>query len=246
MDGLLYEALGLNVEKREMITIVGAGGKTTTMFRLAKELKTIGKRVLVTTTTAIFKPEKSCYDSLIIGSSIEDAIIKPKKGTVTVLGKSISPEGKLMGITSEIINRIFHMEIFDYILIEGDGSKRKPIKAPGSHEPVIPNKATITIGLIGLDSIGKAIKDENVHRAEIFCDITASTVGELIDCHKIVKLIQSPYGLFKGVPLGSKKFLILNKADTIARRTQGEWIKDYLIRENNNIDDIVIGCMSNY
>ena len=245
MDGLLYEALGLKEAKREMITIVGAGGKTTTMFRLAKELRSIGKRVLVTTTTAIFEPERSYYDSLVINPTI-NKLIEPKEGTVTVMGKCISQEGKLLGVTSEIINQIFDAKIFDYILVEGDGSKRKPIKAPGSHEPVIPHRTTRTIGLIGLDSIGTTINDENVHRPELFSYITGSRIGSIIDSCKVVKLIISPEGLFKGVDLNSKKYLVLNKAEGLERINQGQWIKDALIRENTNIDGIVIGSMSNY
>lgn len=52
----LKEALGF--ERGEMISLIGAGGKTTTMFRLAQELRDEGRKVLVTTTTKIFKPNK--------------------------------------------------------------------------------------------------------------------------------------------------------------------------------------------
>jgi hypothetical protein len=50
----LTEALG--IEAREMISLVGAGGKTTLMFRLAKELSLSGKRLVTTTTTKILEP----------------------------------------------------------------------------------------------------------------------------------------------------------------------------------------------
>src|SRR5579884_2692577 len=39
-----------------LIAIVGAGGKTTTMYTLADELAAQGKRVITTTTTQIFIP----------------------------------------------------------------------------------------------------------------------------------------------------------------------------------------------
>ncbi len=62
--GLLSEALG--IQSREVISLVGAGGKTTLMFRLAKELSLSGKKVVTTTTTKILKPTPGETGSLFI------------------------------------------------------------------------------------------------------------------------------------------------------------------------------------
>ena len=52
----LSEALSLDLHRECIITIVGAGGKTTLMFRLADELAKSGLRVVVTTTVKIYRP----------------------------------------------------------------------------------------------------------------------------------------------------------------------------------------------
>ena len=44
-----------NIKKSDVVTITGAGGKTSLMFALANELSTLGK-VLVTSTTKIYVP----------------------------------------------------------------------------------------------------------------------------------------------------------------------------------------------
>ena len=49
-----------------LANIVGAGGKTTTMYTLASELAQRGKRVITTTTTNIFFPQKGETDTLIV------------------------------------------------------------------------------------------------------------------------------------------------------------------------------------
>ncbi len=41
------------IQPHDVVAFVGAGGKTTAMFRLAEELVTQGKRVVVTTTTKL-------------------------------------------------------------------------------------------------------------------------------------------------------------------------------------------------
>lgn len=56
----------LDIENSSIVSIVGAGGKTTLMFQLAQELKDKG-RVLVTTTTKIYVPDKRQFDYLVIG-----------------------------------------------------------------------------------------------------------------------------------------------------------------------------------
>lgn len=62
----LSKKLGLNFNEKEVISFVGAGGKTITIDMLAAELKDEGMTVLSTTSTAIFMP-KSGYDTIFVG-----------------------------------------------------------------------------------------------------------------------------------------------------------------------------------
>ncbi|HCU68388.1 MAG TPA: hypothetical protein DGF30_04015, partial [Desulfomicrobium sp.] len=49
-------AFALDLPAAGLLSIVGAGGKTTAMFRLARELGERGLRVACATTTRIFRP----------------------------------------------------------------------------------------------------------------------------------------------------------------------------------------------
>ncbi len=139
---------------------------------------------------------------------------KVKPGTITCLGKSLSKkDNKLIGIDKEQIDAIYDAGCFDTIIVEGDGAKRKPIKAPGTNEPEIPQTTTLTLGVIGLDALGKPITDENVHRWQQFCEVTHAEENEPIDESIIALLITSPHGLFKNAPKSSRRMVFLNKAD---------------------------------
>lgn len=74
----LYEKLNLNIKTGEIISLVGGGGKTTTLYMLANELKNKNKKVLVTTTTAIYSPERG-YDYYFLGL-LHDYFI-PREGS---------------------------------------------------------------------------------------------------------------------------------------------------------------------
>lgn len=238
----LYEELNISLEKRELISITGGGGKTTSMFKLGKELLSKGKKVLISTTTAIFKPRKDCYENLYLTKNTDYKDIRGSASGLTIIGKEISKNGKLMGISGEIIDEIFKMKTFDYIIVEADGSKRKSIKAPASHEPVIPSLSTQIIALIGMDCLYKKIYEENVHRADKFCSVTNSKIGDLITEDTIYSLIISKDGIFKGSPIKSKKHLILNKVENEERERVCQEIKDKALL--NKIDiNIISGSM---
>ncbi|HQE66752.1 MAG TPA: selenium cofactor biosynthesis protein YqeC [Bacillota bacterium] len=209
----LYSQVNIDKWKKVMICLVGAGGKTSAMFRLAKELSTEGKKVLVTTTTAIYYPSESQNAQTVIADLLLPDLFKSIRSGITVYGRALSKEGKLLGVDPEYLDALFLKGIFDYIIVEGDGSKGRSLKAPGEHEPVIPSLASKVLGLIGLDCVGKKVCPENVHRPEMFCNITGCREGDIIDADMIGRLIAHEEGLFKAVPSRAERYVVLNKAD---------------------------------
>ena len=124
--------------------LIGSGGKTSTMLALADELGRTA-RVIVCTTTRILPPEVlGAHGVVCIGQTAEK-------------GKLAAPEASFAQLT----------QWADFVLVEADGSKRLPVKAHESYEPVIPPEANQTIALFGLSGLGKLIR-EVAHRAELY------------------------------------------------------------------------------
>lgn len=235
----------IDLSSREIISVVGGGGKTTTIFKLASELKSLNRRVLITTTTAMYKPSTDLYDNLVIlenGQTLEGSL---RKGNITVLGRCISPENKLLGVNSSFINDVYIQGFFDFILVEADGSKKRPIKAPALHEPVIPDSTCKTIGVIGIDALGKSINEANVHRPELFTKVTNSSLGDIITEEIIGKLVISKDGLFKGTPSTSKRYLLLNKVDNELQMQKARLIGNIIINKGFSIEGLLAGSMAN-
>lgn len=240
----IYEALDINLDQNELVCFVGAGGKTTALFKLAQELKHHRKKVLVTTTTAIFYPEEGDCDEVIVDSSQDSGIFTGvTEGSIIGFGKEHSPDNKLLGVERESIDELYQKKVFHYILVEGDGSKRRPIKAPASYEPVIPDSATKTVGLIGLDAIGKRIGNDCVHRPELFCKVTGSEMDDVIDEGKVARLILSPEGLFKALPEGCRKYLLLNKAESEQRERSAMSVTELVKKGGGSIHGFIVANM---
>lgn len=235
----------LEIEKNDykVISIAGGGGKTTTMNRLAKELSQDGKKVLITTTTAMMMPDSGDYDYFITEEEfLEDPKVlelSAERGKIAVLIGTMIRIDKVKGVEMPIVDQIKEMEIYDHIIVETDGAKRKPIKAPREDEPLNPYSTDLVIGVIGLDSLGKKIEEENVHRVEILKKILNITDEKYIDEEIIAKLAAHPQGLFKNA-VGKDQVLILNKADDYNLRERGEKIRDLLQEKNTRIKDILV------
>ena len=234
----IIEVLDLNTTKKHLISIVGAGGKTTLLYSLAKELRKSNKKILLSTTTHIFIPPKDIYDDMYINSD-RKALLKYaesiRNNGIYVLGSQITDEGKIKGIDISLVDELFNLQVFDFIIVEADGSKRKPIKAPAGWEPVVPEQTTINIGVIGLDSIGMTANEENVHRLDEFCSITQCSPGDEINEVMIAKLIDHPQGLFKNTPTQAKKVVLLNKADSIILAEKGKTIGTMVMKDDVKI-----------
>ena len=144
------------ISKKDIITIVGAGGKTSLMYSASSLLRKDYK-VLVTTTTHIYIPDKSIYDEIIMLNDFPNenyhSILQNNINGVYVIGIHIVNNLKIKVLTFDLLH------YFDIVIIEGDGSKEKSLKGWRDSEPVIYPKTTKTIGVVDISSIGLDINE---------------------------------------------------------------------------------------
>ncbi len=217
-----------------IITVVGGGGKTSFIFTLAKEAAALGKSVLITTTTAMFNPEyfesadndsaspAQPFDQLFIGPAHSLCTRACEPGKILVAANDHNPKRKkLIGYSPEDLSPLLNSPQFDLILIEGDGARMRPVKAPADHEPVIPSQTQMVVGCIGLDCLGMPLDDTHVHRPELLADLARQAAGDPITEQTLVSLIESDQGLFKSAGKRMVRTIVLNKADTPELVQQG-------------------------
>jgi probable selenium-dependent hydroxylase accessory protein YqeC len=238
-----------------VIALVGAGGKTRALFALGEALSARGQDVVLTTTTHVFDPRlepERVFDQVVLdpayagspapgadpASLWEQVPSRPDRGRRLVLASSALPaEGKLRGIAPAWVDQLAGEGIF--VLVEADGSRGKPVKAPGAHEPVIPAATQAVLGLVGLDCLGCPMDDTTVHRPERFGAVTGCAPGAPIHLSHLAALIRSPRGLFKGTPAEARRVLLLNKADRCPR-TPTDLLHDLCAAEPPGVDLILV------
>ena len=110
--------------------------------------------------------------------------------------------------------------VADTVLLEADGAKRHPCKAPAAHEPVLLRSSDIVMVAAGLSAVGKPLQDV-CFRLEAACTLLAVPPETPLTPALLAKLLVSEAGGRKSV--GTRKFYaILNQADDEARRAAGK------------------------
>ncbi len=235
----------LCLEPRGVMSFVGGGGKTSLMFHLARQLALAGMRVLTTTTTRIFVPTTEQSATVLVANAPEE-ILRQSEAChretrhITAAAELMADTGKLKGFAPEAIRTFAASGRFDWILVEADGSARRPLKAPAAHEPVIPPDTTILIALAGLEVIGSPLTGELVFRLELAGKLMGLSAGETITESALARLLAHPAGAFKGAPPEARRFIFLNKADTPLRREAAARVAAELRRHAPPVAEAVI------
>jgi probable selenium-dependent hydroxylase accessory protein YqeC len=226
MPDTIAEALGL--PERGLLSLVGAGGKTTVMFRLAAELTARGLRVACATTTKIFPPSPD-QARIVLAENNEhflDACRESMAQGRPVCVAWRAESGKLLGLPPEFIHRLLDSGICDWVLVEADGARGLPLKAPAEHEPVIPERSTHVLALAGLTAIGTALDEAHVCRSGRYAELSGLPPNAPVTPESVARVCNHPHGMFKGAPANARCMLWLNQADTPNAFAHGHEILD--------------------
>ena len=238
---------GLGLGQNGVISLVGAGGKTSLMFRLARELSASGETVLTTTTTKILRPTSEQSKHLVISDSPAEIVkragdILQHSPHVSAAANILSHREKLTGFPPETIEALWNSNLFRWIIIEADGAARRPLKAPAPHEPVIPACTNWAIGVLGLSVLGKPLDADNVFRPELVANISGLKKGMGITGETLCSVLVHRHGIFKGTPAAAQKIAFLNQADLPGLAKAGHGIIEGLAgNKNTGLSRVVIG-----
>ncbi|HVP21457.1 MAG TPA: selenium cofactor biosynthesis protein YqeC [Anaerolineaceae bacterium] len=209
------------VKGRFEAALVGAGGKTTAMFRLAQQLE--GK-VFLTTTTHLGLDQVALADQhFVVRNPLElEAILPGPAGKTILFSGPATDDGRVSSLNPETLNRLheFSKEKNIHLLIEADGSRGLPLKAPADHEPAIPSWIERVIVVVGMKGLDQPLGPDWVHRAERFGAIAGILAGAAITSDAISKVLVDSEGGLKNIPFNAERIVLLNQADTAELQAQ--------------------------
>ena len=238
---LLSQALRLSpqldINRGSAIAFVGAGGKTTAIFQLARELS---PPVLVTTTTHLGAWQIPLADHHIIAREKSD-LIDLEFRDITLITDSIQGD-RVVGVKEDILYWLCaYIRTHNItLLIEADGSRQKALKASNEHEPVIPESVDIVIVTTGLNGLGKTLNEENVHHPQLFSTLSGLPFNESITSDALVRVLTHLNGGLKNIPPRARRIVLLNQADTPESQSIGGKMSAPLLE---HFDSVIVGSL---
>jgi len=235
MDINLSKALRLS--KTPRVAFVGSGGKTSALSTLAQELS---KPLVVSTTTHLGIWQTGFADQhIILCEDIDWEIIEENLSSGIILITQKPDGDRLSGLSVAQINKVFDICESHHLplLLECDGSRQLPLKAPGSNEPPIPEFVETVVVVAGLAGLGKSLDKYTVYNPEIFSRLGNLPIGEVISVGAIENVISHKQGGLKNIPNNAKRILLLNQADTPSLQNQAGKIAKKL---QSNFSSVIV------
>jgi probable selenium-dependent hydroxylase accessory protein YqeC len=224
----------LHIAEDEVVALVGGGGKTSAMFRLAREVVDRGGNAITTTTTRIFAAQIALAPAHVpAGEATRERIASALAAHrhMLVIGDTNPRDGKADGVSLELFARLRSWFPQACLLNEADGSRMRPFKAPAAHEPVIPVETTLVLPVVGADVFGQTLDADHVHRPELVSALTGAPLGTPITPEIVARVLAHPEGGRKGVPAGGRVVVMINKVETLPDRKPADETAERLLRD---------------
>ena len=175
--------LALGISSGDMVAFVGAGGKSSAILAIAGELSEAGMTVLVVSTTKLFVSEAEKIGPLVLSEDTDELRAKSKEAlsrgsSAVVVGSGLLSKNRVGGVEPSAVSSL--ASLADVVLVEADGSRRRPIKGTADHEPVLPDSATLVVAVGNISAFGMPVDEEYVHRPELFSKLTGIGPGQSI------------------------------------------------------------------
>ncbi len=219
--GPLLDALGLG-KPGGVVSLVGAGGKTSLALWLLEEAHAAGWPAVYATTTHMLEPVLRPQEVLVLAmeegwrAHLNEAlaarcvVFLAAERTEEVDEAPGAPllEGrfhrrKVRGLPLDEVDALARDRPEVLFLVEADGARHRWLKAPAAHEPQVPRSTALFLPVAAAAAVGRPLDGETVHRPEEAAALLGLEVGARLTPQAVAALLAHPQGGLKGAPPGA-------------------------------------------
>lgn len=236
----LIQALG--IEGTRLVALCGAGGKTSLLSALVREWASqSGERILATTTTKLSADELRGPWIPYLADDAAGIVSRAANAcALLVYSRHDTARSRLRGFVPEVIDAVAARGAFTRVIVETDGARRLPLKAPDENEPVFPASADAVVAVAGLSGLGTTLSDNTVFRPERWTALTGLPPRAAVTAESLARVIMHPEGLMRGAPLESRRVVFLNQVDLPGRAALAEAVLGHMETLDGHIPDCVV------
>jgi len=233
----------LHIKPSQCVSIMGAGGKSTLMNRLADELNVLGRTVVLSSTTNYHRPKFLQAEQLFLTRDTPDWLdrlgtLARRWNRLLVLHHALGND-MVKGIDVAAIRKI-HERIPDAIVIvKTDGARKRWFKAPNQSEPVIPPWSQLCITVVNREILGQPLTDALVHRPERVAELTGLSLGHPTTAQPVSTVLTHPQTYSAKIPAGAQRVVYISHVRSQAELAQAEAIASHV--DWDAVDHVVAG-----
>jgi probable selenium-dependent hydroxylase accessory protein YqeC len=195
--------LDLLAARSGLVCAVGAGGKKSTLYRLAEAHLLAGTaRIGLTCTVTMGPPPRTLPAERLVAAPETLAADVPAlalRHRLLAYAQPSAKPGRIGGVRGELIARLHADGGFAITLIKADGARMRWLKAPRENEPVLPEGATTVLPVVSARALGQPLDQASAHRVDRVAAVTGAAIGEPLRPAHLARLLASAEGSLQRV-----------------------------------------------
>ena len=223
IEASLCEAL--DVRPGMLVALVGAGGKTSLMYGLGRELARQGRPALLTTTTKIRFPGKDQAGEVVLGEengrTVEEIRSRFARGAVVVAGRGRIEE-KIAGFGPHFVESLKCADPLWTVVAECDGALGKSLKVPREGEPPVAESTDVYVVVVGGDCFGVPVGSQEIFNPEMVAAVAEVNLSAVVDREVVVRVVASGRSYLGRRPPSAKCSVFINKIGVEGFERSGE------------------------
>lgn len=181
-----------------VVAVTGAGGKKTTIHRLAA---LHDGRVGITCTALVppFPKRLGAAEVIAAPDALLERVAQAAGESRLVAFACPSPKrGRLGGLPPDLVAQVHRGAGFDVTYVKADGARGRWVKAPREDEPLVPAGTGVLIPVVSAQALGRPLDERIAHRVERVAAVTGCRPGATLTPALLGRLLASGDGALRG------------------------------------------------
>ena len=205
----LENAFELN--RGEVVSFIGAGGKTSLLVSMGYELAEAGWRVLATTTTHLAAEQLAFFPGALKADADASVISQALSDYKFVLLYDEIRAGRVYGPPLEWTKQLLDRVDSDILLVEADDARGLPFKAPLAGEPRIPAETSLVVSVSSLSALGTPLDSDHVYNPGAMIEKYGFVENSPVKSPWLAQVLRDEELGLRGIPDAARVLVYLNQ-----------------------------------
>ena len=230
------------LEAREgIVCAVGAGGKKSVLYQLAREHR--GRFALTATVhTTVFPDDLGLQGVIDDDTNLRQRLRAADPDRSVAYACPSSKPGRHAGAAPATIRAIHDEGGFDATFVKADGARMRWIKAPAPDEPIVVPGADLVIPVVSARALGEPLGERVAHRVDRVAAVAGVAPGEVLTPEAVGRLLASEQGaLYRAA--GGRVAPVINMVDNDDKEELARAAAAAAIALTSRFDRVVLCCL---